>query len=62
MSNESRQLYQTFLKKGMQKDDAFFAIIDHYNSLHWHDRNAHLERIKTLEAKVAKLDKASHQE
>jgi hypothetical protein len=37
-------------------------IIDHFNSQHWHDRNRYDEQIKALEAKLAKLDKASHGE
>jgi hypothetical protein len=62
MANNSRQLYQMFIKKGMQKEDAFFAVIDHFNDQHWHDRDRYHERIKQLESQVAKLDKASHQE
>ena len=39
MASESRQLYQMFIKKGMQKEDAFFAVFDHFNEQHWFDRN-----------------------
>lgn len=53
MANESRQLYQAFIKKGMPKDEAFFAVIDHFNELHWHDRNRYDERIKQLEARLS---------
>ena len=62
MSNDSRQLYQAFIKRGLQKEDAFFAVIDHFNSLHWHDRNGYHQRIKKMEEKLAELDKASHSE
>jgi hypothetical protein len=50
-----------FIKKGMQKEDAFFAVLDHFNDQHWHDRNRYHERIKTLEERVAEL-KASRSE
>lgn len=50
-----------FIKKGLQKEDAFFAVLDTFNDQHWHDRNRYHERIKTLEAKVADL-KASGRE
>jgi hypothetical protein len=49
MANESRQLYQVFIKKGMQKEDAFFAVLDHFNDQHWQDRNRYHERITALE-------------
>jgi hypothetical protein len=62
MANQSRQLYQMFIKKGMQKEDAFLAVLDHFNDQHWQDRDQYHARIKELEAKHAKLDKASHQE
>jgi hypothetical protein len=56
MANESLQLYQSFIRKGMQKQDAFFAVIDHFNDLHWHDRNRQGEEIKQLKARVAILE------
>jgi hypothetical protein len=34
-------------------------IIDHFNEQHWRDRNAYNERIKTLEAILVPLEKAS---
>jgi hypothetical protein len=49
-----------FIKKGMQKEDAFFATLDHFNAQHWSDRNRYHERIKTLEDEVAKLIKAAN--
>lgn len=52
MANESRQLYHAFIKKGMPKDEAFFAVLDHFNDLHWHDRNRYDERIKKLESRL----------
>ncbi len=55
MANESRQLYQTFVKKGLSKEDAFFAVIDTFNDQHWHDRNRYHERIKALESEVHRL-------
>jgi len=60
VANESRQLYPMFIKKGMQKEDAFFATLDHFNAQHWSDRNRYHERIKTLEDEVAKLIKAAN--
>ena len=50
--NPSRQLYQSFLKKGLQKEDAFLAVLDLFNAQHWNDRDRYHERIKTLEAEV----------
>ena len=61
MANDSRHLYQMFIKKGMPKEDAFFAVLDHFNDLHWQDRNRYHERIKVLEADNARL-KADHTE
>jgi hypothetical protein len=55
VDNQSRQLYQTFIKKGMQKDEAFFAVLDTFNDQHWSDRNRYHERIKKLETEVARL-------
>ena len=59
MRNESRQLYQSFLKKGLQKEDAFLAVLDTFNTQHWYDRDQYHDRIKELEAKVAELEKGS---
>lgn len=53
--NSSRQLYQMFVKKGMQKEDAFFAVLDHFNDQHWSDRNRYGEEIKYLKAEVDAL-------
>jgi hypothetical protein len=55
MANESRQLYQAFIKKGMPKEDAFFAVLDHFNDQHWEDRNRYHDRIKNLETDNAEL-------
>lgn len=55
VANSSRQLYQAFIKRGMGKEDAFFAVLDHFNGLHWHDRDRYDERIKALEAENARL-------
>lgn len=52
MANESRQLYHAFVKKGMPKEDAFFAVIDHFNTQHWHDRDRYDERIRRLESQM----------
>lgn len=49
MANEARLLYQKLLKQGMPREEAFFAVIDHFNELHWHDRNRYDERLKKLE-------------
>jgi hypothetical protein len=62
MANDARQLYQTFIKCGMQKEDAFFAVLDHFNKQHWEDRDRYHTRIKELEDKLAGLDKASQPE
>ncbi len=69
MPNESRRLYHAFLLKGMKKEDAFFAVLDHFNEQHWQDRDRYHERIKVLETDnarlkddLAKLGTASHQE
>jgi hypothetical protein len=56
MANESRQLYQKFIRNGMQKEDALFAVIDHHNEQHWYDRNRYGEEIKRLKARIAKLE------
>jgi hypothetical protein len=55
MPNSSKLLFQTFVKKGMTDRDAIFAVIDHFNDQHWHDRDAYHKRITELEAEVAKL-------
>lgn len=54
--NKSKQLFQSFVKKGMTDRDAIFAVIDHFNDLHWHDRDRYDERIKALESRVAALE------
>ena len=53
MANESRRLYQSFVKRGMAKEDAFFAVLDHFNELHWHDRDRYDGRIRELERESA---------
>lgn len=53
----AKPLYQTFLKRGMSKDEAFFAVVDHFNRQHWYDRDLYNERIKSLEDKLARLEK-----
>lgn len=56
MANQSRQLYQKLLKQGMQKEDAFFAVLDHFNELHWHDRNRASERLAKVESRLFKAE------
>lgn len=56
MANSCKQLHRAFIKRGMTDRDAFYALIDHFNEQHWHDRNAYHKRIKELEAKVAALE------
>lgn len=51
-ANSSRELYRSFLKKGMAREDAFFAVLDHFNHLHFYDRNSQHERLKKLEEKA----------
>jgi hypothetical protein len=46
----------------MQKEDAFFAVLDHFNELHWHDRNRYSEEIKQLKERVATLEAKGHEE
>lgn len=53
--NSSRTLYQGFVMRGMSKEDAFFAVIDHMNELHWNDRNVYHARIKALESEIHRL-------
>lgn len=55
--NSSRTLYQSFLKKDMEKTAAMFAVIDHFTRLHCFDRDRYDERIKQLEARVSELEK-----
>jgi hypothetical protein len=55
MANEARQVYQSFLKKGLPKEEAFLAVLDLFNDQHWFDRNAYHERIKALESEVHRL-------
>ena len=55
MANEARQLYQSFIKKGLQKEDAFLAVLDLFNVQHWYDRDRYHERIKSLESEVHRL-------
>ena len=52
MSNGARHRYQTFIKRGMPKEDAFFAVLDHFNEQHWLDRDRYHERIKQLEGQL----------
>lgn len=51
MANSSRELYRAFLKKGIPKEDAFFAVLDHYFDLWLADRDRYDERLKRLEEK-----------
>lgn len=62
MQNSSKTLFQAFVKKGMTDRDAIFAVIDHWNTLHWDDRNRLTEENKRLKDRLARLDKASHAE
>lgn len=57
MRNSSRQLYQKFLGQGMSKDAAFFAVLDHFNELHWHDRDRVTEENKRLKERLDRLEK-----
>ena len=54
--NSSRQIYHRWVKDGMTKEDAFFAVIDHWNSLHFHDRNRYGEEIKKLKEWIARME------
>lgn len=47
--NKSIELYRMNLKKGMPKEEAFFATLDHYFGLWLHDRNRYDERLRRLE-------------
>ncbi len=48
MANSSRSLFDMFRKKGMPERDAFFAVMDHSNEQHWHDRNRYGDEVKRL--------------
>ncbi len=51
MSNEARVLAKQFQsKEGMTAGDAICAVVDHFNLLHWQDRNRYGEEIKALKA------------
>lgn len=60
--SKSRDLYQTFIKKGMQKEDAFFAVLDTFNSQHWYDRDQYHERVKRLESEIFRLKTKGQEE
>lgn len=49
MPNDSKTLFQAFTKRGMSDRDAIFAVIDHWNTLHWKDRDRYDQRLKALE-------------
>jgi hypothetical protein len=52
MANDSKTLFQSFVKKGMTDREAFFAVIDHFNQQHFYDRNSQHERLTKLEEKA----------
>jgi len=52
MLNDSKTLFQSFTTRGMGDRDAIFAVIDHWNKLHWEDRNRYDQRIKELEGRL----------
>lgn len=54
MSN-AKLHFEVCKRKGMPDREAFFAVIDHFNSQHWHDRNRYGEEIKQLKAEIERL-------
>jgi len=62
MANDSRTLYQGFINRGVSKENSFFAVMDHQNELHYHDRNRYGEEIKQLKERVATLEAKGHDE
>jgi hypothetical protein len=54
--NDARTLYQGFIMRGVNKENAFFAIIDHFVEMNLHDRNRLNEEIKRLKSRIAKLE------
>lgn len=56
MANSSRSLFESFRAKGKAEREAFFAVIDHYNEQHWHDRNRYGEEIRKLKARIDELE------
>lgn len=55
MANDSKTLFQVFTKRGMGENDATFAVIDHWNRLHWEDRNRYGALMKALKDENAEL-------
>lgn len=51
----SFNLYQSFLRKGLSKEQAFFALIDHHNHLHWSDRDRYGELVKKQADEINEL-------
>jgi hypothetical protein len=69
MANDTLTLLQTAVRKrGGQISsitpvaEDLCRILDHWNSLHWEDRNRLTNETNKLKAQLARLDKASHQE
>lgn len=42
-------------KQGMPDRDAMFAMVDHFNSQHWHDRDRYGQEIKQLKEQIERL-------
>ncbi|QEL14762.1 hypothetical protein [Limnoglobus roseus] len=59
MTNSSRVLYQAFLKKGLSKEDAFFAVIDHYFGLCGNVDEINRKETQKLDVRVNALEKGS---
>lgn len=67
--NKSIILLKAKLKKRGYSDSSISAaaevmceMLDEFNTQHWYDRDRYHDRIKALEAKLSRLDKASHSE
>jgi hypothetical protein len=52
MANDSKTLFQSFVRKGLSDRDALFAVIDHFSQLHCFDRDRYDERVRKLEEKA----------
>lgn len=55
MSN-ARSAFEMFKSKGMNDREAMFAMIDHFNEQHWHDRNRYVDEIKNLKSRIEQLE------
>ena len=63
MPNDSRILFQTFVKKSLTDRDALFAVLDHFRDLHCFDRDhyakvteAMLAENQEMKERIAKLE------